>query len=113
MNSAGGLQRRSIVNTIIITVDLGHFKAYRVTGNPFGSPAIELIESYDSLEGHRKIAEKFYDSAGRFAGRGGKGWVAKGYGQPHRLESAIKMKQIKMIAMNINALIKKEDCENW
>jgi hypothetical protein len=45
------------MSTIIITVDLGRFKAYRVTRNPFGSPTIDLLESYDSLEGHGKIAE--------------------------------------------------------
>jgi hypothetical protein len=101
------------MSTIIITVDLGHFKAYRVTSNPFGSPTIDLIESYDSLEGHGTIAEKFYDAAGRFVGGGGKGEVAKGYGEPHHLESEIRKKLVKMIAMDINALINKEDCENW
>ena len=101
------------MSTIIITADLGHFKAYRVNQNPFGSPTIDLIESYDSLEGHGKLAEKFYDAAGRFVGGGGKGEVAKGYGEPHHLESEIRKKLIKMIAMDINALINKEDCENW
>ena len=100
------------MSTIIITVDLGHFKAYRVTRNPFGSPTIDLIESYDSLEGHGKLAEKFYDAAGRFVGGGGKGEVAKGYGEPHHLELEIRKKLEKMIAMDINALIKKEECES-
>ncbi len=100
-------------NTMIITVDLGHFKAYRVTANPGGSPAIDLIESYDSIEGHGKIAEKFYDTAGRFVGGGGKGEVAKGYGEPHNLESEVRKKLVKMIAMDIDALIKKEGCEKW
>lgn len=98
---------------MIIAVDLGHFKAYRVTRNPMGSPTVELIESYDSLEGHGSLAEKFYDTAGRFAGGGGKNEVAKGYGEPHHLESEIRKKLTRMIAMDINALIEKEECENW
>jgi len=101
------------MSTIIITVDLGHFKAYRVTGNPFGSSAIDLMESYDSLEGHGKRGERFYDSAGRFVGGGGKGEVAKGYGEPHHLESEIRMKRVRMIATDINALITNEDCDDW
>jgi len=101
------------MSTIIITVDLGHFKAYRVTKNPVGNPTIDLIESYDSIAGHGKIAEKFYDTAGRFVGGCGKGEVAKGYGEPHHLALEIRKKLVKMIAMDINALIKKEDCENW
>jgi hypothetical protein len=46
-------------------------------------------------------------------GGGGKGEVAKGYGEPHHLESEIAKKLVKMIAMDITALIKKEDCEKW
>ena len=101
------------MSTLIITVDLGHFKAYRVTKKPTGSPAVDLIESYDSIEGHGKIAEKFYDTAGRFVGGGGKGEVAKGYGEPHHLESEIRKKLTKMIAMDINVLIRKEECKDW
>jgi hypothetical protein len=72
-----------------------------------------LIASYDSLEGHGKIAEKIYDVAGRFVGGDGKGEVAKGYVEPHHLESEIRKKLVNMIDMDINALIKKEDCEKW
>jgi hypothetical protein len=101
------------MSTIVIAVDLGHFKAYKVTRDPLGRPIIDLIESYDSLEGHIKIGDKLSDTAGRFVGGGGKGEVAKGYGEPHHLESEIRKKLVKMIAMNINALIKKEGPENW
>ncbi len=44
---------------------------------------------------------------------GGKGEVAEGYGEPHHLETEIRKKLVKIIAMDINALIKKEDCEYW
>ncbi|MBI5409568.1 MAG: host attachment protein [Nitrospirae bacterium] len=101
------------MSKIIITVDLGHFKAYRVTSDPLGRPIIELIESYDSIEGHGKLSEKLSDTAGRFTGGGGEGEVAKGYGEPHHLELEIRKKLVKMIAMDINALIKKEDCKSW
>ncbi|RJQ46329.1 MAG: hypothetical protein C4538_06935 [Nitrospiraceae bacterium] len=101
------------MDTIIITVDLGHFKAYRVASDPLGRPIIELIASYDSIEGHGKLSEKLSDTAGRFTGGGGEGEVAKGYGEPHHLESEIIKKLEKMIAMDINALIKKERCESW
>lgn len=98
---------------LVITADLGHFKAYRVTKELSGRPVIELIESYDSLEGHGKLGEKLSDEAGRFIGGGGKGEVAKGYGEPHNLETEIRKRLAKMIALNINAIIKKEDPEKW
>jgi hypothetical protein len=98
---------------IVVTVDLGHFKAYSVTTDPLGRPIIDLIESYDSVEGRGKLSEKLTDTAGRFVGGGGEGEVAKGYGEPHNRESEIRKKLVKMIAMDINSLIKKEDCESW
>ncbi|MBI5055996.1 MAG: host attachment protein [Nitrospirae bacterium] len=101
------------MSTIIITVDLGHFKAYRVTRQPVGSPKIELVEGYDSIEGHGKLSEKLSDTAGRFTGGGGEGEVAKGYGEPHHLELETRKKLVKTIAADINALIKREDCVNW
>ncbi|MBI5098614.1 MAG: host attachment protein [Nitrospirae bacterium] len=101
------------MSTIIITVDLGHFKAYRVTMDPVASPKIDLFVSYDSIEGHGKLGEKLSDISGRFVGGGGEGEVAKGYGEPHHLESEIRKKLVKLISQDINALIKKEDCENW
>jgi len=101
------------MNKIIITVDLGHFKAYKVTNDPLGRPIIELIESYESIDGHGKLSEKLSDTAGRFEGGGGKGEVAKGYGEAHNLESELIRKLEKMIAMDINALVIKEDCESW
>ncbi len=101
------------MSTIIITVDLGHFKAYKVTRKQGASPTVDLIESYDSLEGRGKIAEKFYDSAGRFVGGGGKGEVAKGYGEPHNLKSEVMKKVAKTIAADINTLIKKDASKRW
>lgn len=101
------------MKTIIITVDLGHFKSYRVTKGTGKSPKVELIESYDSIEGHNKLGEKLSDSAGRFPSGGGKGKVAQGYGEPHNLKSDIKKKLVKMIVSDINELINKEDCESW
>jgi hypothetical protein len=101
------------MKTIIITVDFGHFKAYQVTEGTGKSPKIELMESYDSLEGHSKLGAKLSDIAGRFTGGGGKGEVAKGYGEPHRLKADIDRKLVKVITTDINKLIKKEDCDNW
>lgn len=101
------------MKTIIITVDLGHFKAYRVTEGTGKSPKIELIESYDSIEGHSKLGEKLSDTAGRFTGGGGKGEVAKGYGEPHHLKTDIEKKLVKIITKDISSIIKKEDCKSW
>lgn len=104
---------RDIMNRIIIVVDLGHFKAYRVSKSPMESARIELIKSYDAVEAHGKLSDKVTDSAGRFATGGGKNGAAKGYGEPHNLRLETEKKLIKMIARDINRLIKEEKYPGW
>ncbi len=99
---------------IIITADLGHFKAYRVTQDPPDiSPRVTLIESYDSIEGHGKLGDKLSDASGRFRRSGGKDEVAKGSGERHNIEREMEKKLSKMIATDIDALIENEDCDEW
>ena len=99
---------------IIITADLGHFKAYRITKDPLEtSPIITLIESYDSIEGHGKLGDKLSDAAGRFRRGGGKEEAAKGSGERHNIELKTEKRLIKMIAKDINTLIDIEDCKKW
>ncbi len=52
---------------VIIVVDLGHFKAYRVIKSSLESTRIELLREYDAVNVREKFSEKVSDSAGRFA----------------------------------------------
>lgn len=98
---------------IIITVDLGHFRAYRVSKTEANRTGAELIESYDSIAAHGKLGEKLSDSAGRFSRGEGRKGVAKGYGEPHNLKLDSEKKLITLIAKDINTLIAGEDCDRW
>lgn len=98
---------------IIIAVDLGHFRAYKITKEPMESSRITLIESYDSVEGHAKLGETLSDAAGRFGRGGGKNEVAKGYGERHNIELETEKRLIKTIAKDINSLITREQCRKW
>ncbi len=98
---------------IIITADLGHFRAYKVTKDPLESPRITLIESYDSIEGHAKLGDTLSDAAGRFGRGAGKDEVAKGYGERHNIELETEKRLIKTIARDINSLISREKCKKW
>ena len=101
------------MDKVIIAVDLGHFKAYKVTKQEHESPKIQLIESYDSVEAHGKLSDKLSDTAGRFAVGGGKNGAAKGYGEPHNIELEMEKKAAKLISNDINAIIKKEGSPKW
>jgi hypothetical protein len=100
------------MNKLIIVVDLGHFKVYRVSKNILESPRIDILRSYDNLEAHTRLGEKLSDDAGSFGLMGGKKGV-KGYGEPHNIKLEAKKKQIKNITDDINNLIKKNKCNEW
>lgn len=97
---------------LIIVVDLGHFKVYSFSKKPLESTRIELLKSYDTIEGHGRLGEKLSDEAGRFGQLGGKKGM-KGYGEPHNIKLEIRKKLIKHIADDIDNLIKNEQCNEW
>jgi len=101
------------MSIMVVTADLGHFKAYKINEDPLGRPIIDLIESYDSIEGHGKLGDKLSDVAGRFRGGAGKDESAKGFGEFHHLESDIREKAEKDIAASINEIIGKECPDSW
>ncbi len=101
------------MDKVIIAVDLGHFKAYKVTKQEHESVKIQLIESYDSIEAHGKLSDKMSDTSGRFGMGGGKNGAAKGYGEPHNIELEMEKKAAKLISNDINAIIKKEGSPKW
>lgn len=98
---------------VIVVADLGHFKAYRVTREALESPKVQLIESYDSLEGHGKLVDKFSDMAGRFGRGGGKDEPVMDSGERHSIELEMEKRLIKMIAEDIDSVIMREKCEKW
>ncbi|GAB4485400.1 MAG: hypothetical protein OHK006_11420 [Thermodesulfovibrionales bacterium] len=98
---------------VIIAVDLGHFRAYRMIKENTGSAKVKLIESYDSVETHGKLSDKVSDSAGRFAQGGGRNGSAKGYGEPHNIETEMDRKVIRLIAKDINAILTREGKSKW
>lgn len=101
------------MNKIVIVVDLGHFKGFKVTKAEMESARITLIVSYDSIDAHGKLGEKLSDKAGRFKRSEGQRTEAKGYGEPHNIKIEMKKRLTKLIANDINSLIAKEDYPKW
>lgn len=107
-------EKEEIMSKVIIAVDLGHFKAYRVTEDPLEkSPKTELIESYDSIEARLKLSDKLSDAAGRFRMSGGRNEKGAGYGEAHNIELESEKRLIKQIATDISDLVSREKCEKW
>ncbi|MBI5234015.1 MAG: host attachment protein [Deltaproteobacteria bacterium] len=101
------------MSKVIIVVDLGHFKAYKVTKNPNESARLDLLDSYDITDTHGKLKDKFTDAEGSFARGAGKACTAKGSGEPHNLRTETEKKVIGRIASDIGSLVKKEGGATW
>ncbi|MEW6602686.1 MAG: host attachment protein, partial [Nitrospirota bacterium] len=102
------------MSKVIFVVDLGHFKAYRVTKDPFEkSPKTELIESYDSLEARLKLSDKLSDAAGRYRQAGGRNGKGAGFGEAHNIALESDKRIIKQIAADISEIVSREKCEKW
>jgi len=101
------------MNKLIVAVDLGHFKAYRVRKEPMESPRISLIESYDSLEGHARLSEQYSDKTGRFGNVKSRKGSTTGSGEPHNIELEKSKRITKLIARVINSLVAGDDCDGW
>ncbi|MGO9013414.1 MAG: host attachment protein [Dissulfurispiraceae bacterium] len=101
------------MDKLIVVVDLGHFKAYKVSKNPNESARLDLLECYDILDTHGKFTDKFTDAEGCFDRGEGKAGIATGSGEPHHLELEIEKKVIKRIANDINTLVLNEGCSKW
>jgi len=55
------------MNTVVIAVNLGHFKAFRVVGTPVRGRKLEPIDEVSFPEAHGHFQDKVTDKAGRFA----------------------------------------------
>lgn len=97
---------------IIVTADRGHFRAYRVLKSPMESDRLELIQSYEVLAGHGRMADRLSDKAGRFAS-GRDQNLRKGSGEPTRFERETEKRIISIIARNIDKVIEAEHAEQW
>ena len=101
------------MDKIIITTDMGHFRAYKLSETARGRAKLDLLESYDAIEGQVKLGSKLSDKAGQFSRGGGEGKKAQGSGQPNNLEQEMQKQLVRMMARDINSLIEKEEYTAW
>ncbi|HEB02051.1 MAG TPA: hypothetical protein ENI12_02345, partial [Nitrospirae bacterium] len=87
------------MKNIVITADLGHFKAYRITQDPekLTSPRIELIEAFDTIAGREKTHERYTDSPGVFRRKGGVSG-AGGFGERHGIDTEKEKRLVRLAA---------------
>lgn len=101
---------------LIVTADLGHFKAYKLIKSRKGNitPRVEMLKCFDNIEAHERISEKMSDAAGRFRrANADASYNTAGYGERHNMEKETKRRIIKKMAECIDSMMKGEDCDAW
>jgi hypothetical protein len=99
---------------LIILSDLGSLKAYCVTRDEITEEQrIDLLQGYDSLEGHERISEVLTDQAGRFPTGNGIGSGQMSHGDRNHLEQEIKNRIVRQLAHDISEIVLREEPDTW
>jgi len=86
-------------DTVIITTDLGTFKAFRLDRTERNTPRLEVIEEIELLDAHGRLGDKVTDQAGR--------WkvpmqnMSMSYGERQKIDLELRRRLIKQIAEQI------------
>lgn len=99
-------------NKLVVVVDLGHLKAYKVEYDELSTnPRFELIEQVNTEEADGRLSDKLTDEAGRFHGGQGSQSEIRGNGERHNIALEFERRAIRQLAKTINRVVT-GDAEN-
>jgi hypothetical protein len=107
---------------LIIVADSQRFKVLKINKDSFERESLELLESIDSINGHKTISEKLSDQhgnfetpTGNFKGPDGsfQGANSSGFGENHNIEIEWERRRIKEIAEQISEALQKHIHDVW
>ena len=100
-------------NTLVVVVDLGCLKAFRVENGVTGTPRLELIDQFDNSEAHNRLVDRVTDLSGRFhrgAAKPANGNVMSD-GERHNIELEQRKRFVRELARRVNSLARNEEVE--
>ena len=102
-------------SSLIIVVDRGSLKAYRVDETPTRGPSLQLVQAFDITDAHGKLIDKVTDLAGRFPVSDGAGVHHHGASIAERtqLETETDRRIYKQLADQIVKIAKSDGVEGW
>lgn len=110
------------MDAIVIAVNLGRLKAWRMLPTPTRGAKLELFEGLDFPEAHGRLADKVTDVAGRYHGRvPGRFPSSDNAGLGTQISAAEALKAqlemdrrlVKLIAEQIETILIRERPEQW
>ena len=102
------------MNSVIVTANLGHLKAFRLVQTPNRGVKLELIDEMNFLESHGRYFEKTSDQAGRFPVSEGKGPRSPmATGEALTAEVEIHRRLAKQVAEQVESILRWEKPQRW
>lgn len=99
--------------SLIIVVDRGSLKAYRVDETPTRGASLQLVQAFEITDAHGRYDDKLTDQAGRFPVGDGKGRHANSSAERTALETGNDRRICKQLAEHIAEVVKREATEGW
>jgi len=103
-----------MMNTILVTADLGHLKAFRLKQDQQpGRPKMQVIQT-ETTQATRHLFEVVTDQAGQFRKASfPAGPNDRSDGEPHNLALERRRRALEVLARDINRLITQERPDEW
>lgn len=100
--------------SLVIVVDRGSLKAYRVDETPTRGPSLQLIQAFDLTDAHGKLIDKVTDLAGRFpVSDGAGGRHANSIAERTQLDTETDRRIYKQLADQIVKIIDGIGKQGW
>ncbi len=90
-------------NTLIVVIDLGLLKAYRLEHTRLNTPRLTLVEEFATADAHEKLADKLTDQAGRY--RVPTSNMAMSGGERQKIALEFRKRSIKQLAEVLSRLL--------
>ena len=101
-----------IPTSLIIVADRGSLKAYKVSKTPTRGHHLELVQAFDTTDGHGRLQDKLTDQAGAFPGGSAPGQM-NSIGERTGIETENDRRIHKQLADSIGDIVAREGKNGW
>jgi hypothetical protein len=98
--------------SLIIVADRGSLKAYKVSKTPTRGHHLELVQAFDTTDGHGRLQDKFTDQAGAFPGGSAPGQM-NSIGERTGITTEYDRRLHKQLADSIDEIVAREGKNGW
>jgi protein required for attachment to host cells len=99
-------------STLVVVVDRGSLKAYKVNDTPNRGPSLQLVQAFNIMDAHGRYQDKVSDQAGAFPDAAGPGSM-NSIAERHGIENETERRVHRELAEKIAETVKRESAEGW